>query len=81
MAVFENANPCCLIGNDVIGGPNSLLQIASMNAQCSFYVLHDNKGHVALVQYVKNVEGCGFPTEPKTNQVNYAAKKVSSLFR
>lgn len=67
MAVYENRNPCMLIGNDVLGGPNSKLEVVAMNATHSFYVLSDRVGHVALVQYLKNIEGIGFPGEPKSN--------------
>lgn len=67
MAVYENRTPCMLIGNDVLGGPNSQLEVVAMNAGYSFYVVSDRMGHVALVQYLKNIEGIGFPGEPKTN--------------
>ena len=49
MAVYENTTPCLLIGNDVIGGVNSKLEIVTLNAKYSLYVLSDVKGHVAVV--------------------------------
>jgi hypothetical protein len=57
-----------LVGNDLMGGPNSQLQVVAMNSSCSFYVLSDDKCHVGLVHYLKNVEGIGFPNEPKSNK-------------
>jgi hypothetical protein len=49
MAVYENTTPCLLIGNDVIGGVNSKLEIVTLSAKYSLYVLSDVKGHVAVV--------------------------------
>ena len=67
MAVFDNRNPCMLLGNDLMGGPNLQLEVVAMNAGYSFCVLSDRMGHVALVQYLKNIEGVGFPPEPRSN--------------
>jgi hypothetical protein len=46
-------------------------------------VVVDKNGHVAVVQYLKNVEGCGFPPEPKTAVTKEveAARSVTELFR
>ena len=81
-AVYENQKPMLLVGNDLVGGPNAKLEILGMNASRSFYVLGDNDGHIACVQYLKNVEGAGYPPEPMANQVaTSGGSRISQLFR
>ena len=80
VAVHENSKPMVLIGNDLMGGVNAKLEILSMNAAKSFYVLGDDEGHVACVHYLKNVEGTGYPPEPLANAAT-GAGAISQLFR
>ena len=61
-----------LLGNDVIGGLNSKLEIVTMNARFSAYFLADKKGNTGLVHYIKNIEGAAYPAPPVINVVKNA---------
>lgn len=49
IAVYGNRSPCMLIGNYLIGGLNSWLEVVGMNAVYSFYMLLNWRGQVVLV--------------------------------
>ena len=40
-AVVENREPFLFVGNDIVGGPTSLLRRVAMNEDYSFYTLVD----------------------------------------
>lgn len=63
VAVVDNdADFIMLIGNDIMGGSNSLLNVVSLNSTYSFYTVVDNKTNdIGLIHYLKNSEVTSLP--------------------
>lgn len=77
---MDNADPIMLIGNDIMGGRRSLLNIVSTNGSYSFYTVVDNETNdIGLIHYLKNSEVTSFPV---ANHVEEQQEKgVNALFR
>lgn len=49
VAVYPNDEQVMLLGNDLLGGPNAKIQIVSMSATHSSYLLSDSDGNIGVM--------------------------------
>jgi hypothetical protein len=78
--VDNDADYVMLIGNDIMGGKNSLMTIVTMNSNYAFYTVVNNQtNEIGLIHYLKNSEVTSFPIANHLNEDREDG--VTALFR